>query len=326
MTTKPFIIKHNGITKIVVAFSDIDGTINNQMLPESKRIRSILPAKEAFYLLEQMGINVGVATGRSIEEAFLYQDLLQTHGLAICEDGSVISTNYNKLIDGFENVAKNNKVYQTLYKDKLSLIIGNHNKTTLEHFIKYIKNEFDLLLPADNHELISSISSPCDIIKKVFKHSSLKSAKMSANRLASLYYAENHLSCQQNKIIMDNIGKNGIRSFGSPAHLVSASTNKGIALKFLNDNAKILYPKTLYGKTISGIIPIVFGNHKNDIELLNTACDIGGMAILVAHPNPDTKYYIDTSLISPEIIKTRLPYGYGIKEAIPKIEKLLSNL
>lgn len=319
----PLIVKHNGKNKLVVAFSDLDGTVNNQELPEAQRLSSTEPAITAFQTLECMGIAVGVITGRSLGESIMYKQHLNISGLNICEDGSVIIGN------GFSypqnEQIKNSPVKTFYYQNYATMILGGVTLLELRKFTDFIKREFAKLPKNEQQPFINSLSSSVEEIQQTFGHSALTQANDSKWRLASFYYS-NNLSSKQQTIIQDNLAQFGLRSFGNPPHILSSNTNKGIALQFINEFANPIYSKRgEYSQEVQGILPIVFGNDKNDIELFNIAEQLGGIGVLVSRPDDTNSYYINTADIPSSTIKADSPYGLGISKSIPQIQQFISQ-
>jgi len=69
--TSPKIVKYEreGIEqrRLLVGFTDIDGTVNKETEPEIKRISTIGPAREALARFQDFGIPFGVITARSLK-------------------------------------------------------------------------------------------------------------------------------------------------------------------------------------------------------------------------------------------------------------------
>lgn len=293
----------------IICFYDIDGTVNNEKVKESERLATISPAKEALQTLKSVGISSGPITSRSFGEAQAYQNTLASTGLVICEDGAVIV-----LPAGFsdEQRAQLTKrgLRTTTHAGRVAIIVSSVDTTTIGSLITRVTEE-------SGQPMISTLFSPPKEIQMTIGHSTEEAARLSAERIASAYIV--NPTTEQERLLKEYAPDVGIRLFGKLLHLIGADAHKGTALQLLHDHADILFPD----EHVEGILPIAFGNDTNDVELMKQAHSLGGIGVLVPHPNND--FIVPPDQIPKYVIKTDAPYGMGMVEAIPRVFQQLNQ-
>lgn len=304
------IVEANGGKFAVVAFTDLDGTVNDETKPERERLATIAPAKSAIAILESKNIPVGIITGRSFGEAVLYQRQLSSHGPIICEDGAVVV------------LPKGHYSREILSRDipEAHQVVSHENRTALilSKITKDKINEFLQFAPSKN-QLISTTSSAPEEIQGIVSHPSTETAKLSMDRLASAYIAQ--ASQDQINFIQSNADSWGVRTFGTPLHLIGKDADKGHALHLINKYAYIFFTSQRVKAT--GIIPVTFGNNTNDIRLSEETHKMGGVSVIVGKPGGG--YSVHESDIPEFAIKTKNPFGKGMLESLPEVFTRLSK-
>lgn len=283
------IVEKEGKKFGIIALTDLDGTANDETAPESKRLLTITPAKEAISQLQSLSIPVGIITSRSHGEALIYQESLRTKGPIICEDGAALAL------------------------PNRTIILSNIDLHTIRNFLE--KTQQELKNKGDASKLISTLTSSVQELQQFAGHSTLEMAKASADRIASAYVVA--LNPLQRKLVMDGASNWGIRAFGEVINLIGEDANKGNAIHSFSEHASEFYPN------VQGIIPIVFGNNNNDLKLFSEVEKMGGIGILVGHPKGG--FFVDESSIPPSVVKSNKPYGIGMKESIPQIIHFLQS-
>ena len=313
-TAGPLTIEVDGELALVAAFTDLDGTANDETLPEADRLGSVGPAKDGFRELQsRYGIVCGPITGRSAGEAQLYARHLGIDGPVICEDGAVVllpaGTDENEG-HGFEVITSG---------DMRAVILSNVDCNAIDRFLVAVGREIDRAAegaPA----LISTFSSP-DLLQRHLGHADIAAATLSARRLASAYVVRP--TAIQLATLKRRAAAWGMRTFSDEVpHIVGADVNKGLALRAVCRNAHAFFDVPA---RVRRVIPIVFGNAENDIPMFQHANDLGGIGVMVGRPQRSPGFWVDEKAIPPFVLKTSEPFGHGISSAIPRALRILSN-
>lgn len=311
-TFRPLTVELEGQRFSVVAFADLDGTINDETYPESERLGTITPAKNARATLETKGIPVGIITGRSFGEAVLYQQALNSHGPIICEDGAVVV-----LPEGYSQrqvLGIIPKDYQLVaHEGRISIVLSAITVNEIREFLDRAQKGVMRSGLSSGTPIISTLFDSPETIQKLMGHKTNKEAKLSMDRLASAYIVQ--ASEDELNHIKRNAGVWGIRTFGTPLHLIGIDADKGSALQFISKYARLFFPSQ--DKNIDGIVPITFGNNTNDLRLAEEAQKMGGISVLVGRPGGG--YFVPETDIPTTVIKTKEPHGEGMEQAIPEI-------
>lgn len=311
----PIIINKNGKRLAVLAFTDLDGTVNNQKVPEKDRLGSIIPAKEAIAKLQNYGIPVGIVTARSFGETVLYQEALGTKGFTITEDGAVIILPQN-IHEDIKNLAQ--KKHIVSHNKQTALILSSMELPRIKDFLKYISGQLSKNNLANN--LMTTCTSSPQALKALIQYQTIDDVVRAKDRLASAFIRE--ATAAQYKILSDNADSWDLRIIGTPhhAHILGKDADKGIAIQFINNNIRLFLPGI---KNVDGILPIVFGNDYNDLRLLEEAHSIGGIGVMVK--DSESHYQVLDQEIPDYVIKTNGAYGYGMKEAVKTILNKLES-
>ena len=297
-------------TLLVSAVVDLDGTSNNELEPERTRLQTVLPAKQAFSYLESIGIPVSIATARAVLEADVYAKEMDTHGGIIGEDGAALLLPEGANIDYFQ-------------EQFTAISVGNRvaialSSVTIKELGQFIRNCENLL----GEELLPSCFTNPEVLSPFAGHFDPEFTRLSIARVACAYIA--NLSDRQAELILQQITHWDLDhvwgSRDTPIVVKGKDANKGTALQILNDYPEVL---TLGNRQIDGILPIVFGNSKNDLVMFEKAHQLGGIAVVVAHP--DGGYFIPEEAIPNYVIKATRPYGEGIREVIPQVISILQD-
>ena len=310
--TSPKVVKYEreGIEqrRLLVGFTDIDGTVNKETEPEIRRISTIGPAREALARFQDFGIPFGVITARSLGEAELYLDRLDAKGATICEDGASIV-----FPKGFtqEKLPAGNKAKILSHNGRFVAVLGGTGAEDIKDFLDAMQQRAIEKDPS-TARLISTVTSTPKEIQQAAGHETEELARLSAERLASAYVVKP--SPIQADLIHTQAGNYGLRTFQrnsrDPILIFGKQAHKGDALEFINDNASMFFPGT---QNINGICPIVFGNHTNDLPLFEMAHNLGGIGVIVQ--KPDGTYAVREKDIPSYLIKANAAYGYGLQTA-----------
>lgn len=305
------IIEDHGKRLAVLAFTDLDGTVNNQEVPESERLATINPAKEAIQQLQNNGIPVGIVTARSFGETLVYKNALGADGFTITEDGAVIILPQYKDQD-IGSLSRKDRLVS--HRQQSALILSKVGLSKIKEFINYIDKKLKKIGYTD--DLATTCTSTPEVLKRLVKYETVDDAKRAIDRLASAFIRDTTES--QYKVIKENSAAWNIRVGGRRHHLqiVGEDADKGGALKFINDNINLFFPPSM---ELRGIFPIVFGNDHNDLRLFEEAHKLGGTGILVQ--NSAGNYNVSDDDIPDYVIRAEGAGGYGMKKSIEKLLK-----
>lgn len=311
----PVIIEKNGKKLAVLAFTDLDGTVNNEDVSEKDRLKTINPAREVIEALQNHGIPVGIVTARSFGETLLYKEALGTEGFTITEDGAVIILPRN-IQEDIKDLSQ--KKHIVSHDQQTALILSKVELPIIKDFLRYVSEQ----LAKNNilYSLTTTCTSTPQVLKELVQYQTVDDALRAMDRLASAFVR--NATKEQYKIISDNADSWNIRISGKPhhVHIFGKDADKGRAIQFINDNVSIFLPTS---KNVDGILPIVFGNDYSDVKLFEEAHAMGGIGIIVK--DSDGHYKIPDDYIASYVIKTKSAYGYGMKEALRTIFKELEN-
>lgn len=307
----------------VVAFTDLDGTANNEYVRESERIHTVGPAEQGFAMLNAEGIPVGIITARSYPEVEMYlrADALniQKQGPIICEDGATIILPH---LPRAERILRKRELENA---GKYVYTIGKREAIVMSQITTEVIA--DLLRNVGKESLELHIISSClpeiptEELQQAAGHSTLQQAQMSRERLASAYAVG--LSLRQLEILNREAAKYGIRVFTNPddgiTMLFGADSDKAKAFEFIGQ-----HPNLFFGEHAKdGILPIYFGNKGvNDANIMREVIEeFGGTAVLVARqhqPEEENDWIWD---MTPEevplgVIRTKRAHGEGVQQAI----------
>lgn len=305
----PIIIEKREKKLVVLAFTDLDGTVNDQGVPERDRLATISPAKEAIAQLQKHDIPVGVVTARSFGETMVYQKALGAEGFTITEDGAVIILPKN-IQEDIKSLAQ--EKYIVSHDNQTALILSQVKLSTIKDFLKYIAEQLEKKGLPQN--IVSTCTATPQVLKELIHYQTINDAIRAADRLASAFIRD--VTEEQYKTIMEHAESWNLRITGKPhhTHILGKDADKGGAIQFINDNINLFLPDM---KDVDGILPIVFGNDYNDLRLFEEAHKLGGIGVIVK----DSKgyYRVADEEIPSYVIKTDGAYGYGMEEAVSTI-------
>ncbi len=315
LPTSEELIQRTGI----IWLSDIDGTANDQSLPENERLESVGPARQVVTRVQSWGIPFGLISSRTLPEVVRYQQALGCVGGAIIEDGLGIEV--PEYADLQTLRAQMTQSMHLVEHDGHSLLVFD-TPGAMERIGAFLQTVEEL----SGQKLVSSLTqTPEDVaeLQRIAGHGSLEDAKRSAVRFASAYVPK-PTQKQRDFLHEQSRVTPGIRIFDDPhgnvIHILSGHANKGTALAWINDHPSLFFPK---GTMVDRVYCIVSGNHTNDIPLMEAAYQRGGMGIFVAGPEPDKYFLSDLNRLPPRTIITSAVAGEGLVEALPRVTNSL---
>lgn len=309
ISSSPLTIETERGRLAIIAFYDLDGTSMDETLPESERISSIYPARSTLHQLGKRNILSGPITARSFGEAIAYQNALETSGITICEDGAVICLPKNT-----NTQSMNQDDYRIMqHGGRDVVVLSKIDLMTLKRFIEEAQKKA-------GEKIYSSLTTPVEELMGIAGHHSEEFAKYSVDRVASAYIAG--VSDKVRSTVTELAADWHIRAIGGAINLNSEDANKGDALQFVADHPEVFFPS----QNIQGIIPIIFGNRHNDLEVFKVAEKLGGVGVLVAHPDPKVGFWVDEKDIPNNVIKTpNEAYGFGMYRSLPQVFNALNE-
>jgi HAD superfamily hydrolase (TIGR01484 family) len=287
---------------LIYALTDLDGTANDEHVPESSRLSTILPASQAFSRLKDGGIITGICTARSLGEARHYQQHLKISGPLIAENGAVV-----QFPDGSQ------KVFGSLAQLKAMADWAS------SHLGREIPNsiEYSSLEEAWEKERRGETAI-------LLGHTDEESLRRSADRVASCFLVG--LTAPEKATVAAHAREKGISCFGHLLHLIPAGASKGVALKALNDHLMERSPD--HGLRPDRVALIVFGNGENDISLFDQALKAGGAAVLVGDSTTPGGFHFDTSkqaVPAGTIAMRGVSHGDGILRSLPLLKDFFAR-
>lgn len=294
--------------------SDIDGTLNNEHLPESERIHSIGPAREAIETLQSLGILVGICTARAQGEAELYAGAVGARGTLISEDGACTTSPRGERVT-IGDIREVRECVAVIEERLGRSLVSTLDREALEESwrtqVAARENGQSLLLPAHENDL---------------GHSTIEALRLSAARVASAYIGG--LASDERAIAIGIAEAYGFRPFGALLHLITRRANKGVALDALCESFRDRPVSVLDGSGarksvhIDRATPIVFGNGENDLPLFSSAIERGGYGVLVGDPVRAGGFHFNIQARPPHgktIVTFGASCGHGMKAAIPEL-------
>lgn len=289
-------------TFLVYALTDLDGTVNDEHLPENQRLSSIHEAKEAFSALARNGVLTGICTARSSGEARHYQRHLEISGPLISENGAVV-----------------------IFPDGSKKVFGNLE--TLQEAVERISARLQRKIP--NSIDFASLEEAWEKERRgespVFLgHDDLESLRRAADRCASCFLVG--LSLEEKQVAGEIASEMGLTSFGELLHLIPAGADKGRALEALNSHLLEMPPE--HGLHPDRVVEIVFGNGENDLPLFEQALRGGGAAVLVGDATTPNGFHFDTTAkqVPAGVITFKgLSHGNAIRASLPTIRGIFAE-
>lgn len=293
-------------TCLLIGFSDIDGTINNEHVPESERLGTIGPARDGVALLQSLGVPVGICTARAQGEAQMYARAIGARGPVISENGAC-----------------------TVYPNGDIVTIGDMRE--IRQCVAVIEERIGraVVSTLDLHALEARWAQQQEMglhVENDLGHATVEALRLSASREASAYLSG--LNEYERSVAFAVAESFGFKPFGDLLHLISPRADKGVALdalcaRYVGEEVS-LYSKdgSVSNAVIDRVTPIVFGNGENDLALFSCAIERGGYGVLVADPVKPSGFHFDVNSKPPHprtLITPGAPFGHGILAAIPKI-------
>jgi len=309
-------VERDGRRLVVQLISDIDGTCNFEDVPEAERLASSGPAADAFAPFTSE-LQISLMSARTIPEIEGYARKLGISGFEIGEDGGVIALPKDITDAQVADLSAAGIIIDEL--DGRRVVLTSATSTEdIAAIMRAAQEEFGT-------PTVSTVTSTPEEIQQAAGHQSRELAVASMQRKASAYAVG--LTPKQHQIILERMEAAGIRMLGGTYDNVTQyfgntaegePADKRAALRLLDRIVAIMYK-------VDGMLPVVFGNGKNDIPLLNMALEIGGRAVLI--PDRSGNPFFDENLIPKGVLRATKPAGHGIKEVlrrdiVPWLEEL----
>ena len=307
-------------TCLMLALSDIDGTLNNEHVPESERIHTIGPAREAIETLQRCGILVGICTARAQGEAELYAEAVGARGWLISENGACSTSPQGERM----TIGDMREIRECVAAIEERL--GRPLVTTLDREALEARWQKQVTARREGKDA----SSP--IHENDLSHSTVEALRVSAARVASAYISG--LALGERAIAIAIAEAYGFRPFGDLLHLIHRRADKGVALDGLCESFR---GQEVSARDASGcrksvridrVTPIVLGNGENDLPLFASAIERGGYGVLVGDPVRDCGFHFDIQKRPPHrntVLTYGAPFGHGMKAAIPVLISRVRN-
>jgi HAD superfamily hydrolase (TIGR01484 family) len=289
-------------TLLVCALTDLDGTANDEHVPEDRRLATIGPAKQAFALLESSGIVTGVCTARSLGEARHYQRHLGVSGPLIAENGAVVC-----FPDGSDRVFGDLHQLETV-ADWASAELGRKVPNSIRYAT--LEEAWEKERRGETAVFLG--------------HTDKDSLRRSADRRASCFLVG--LSDVEKAKVSEHAAKLGIFCFGELLHLIPAGASKGAALDALNEH--LLARPAEHGFRPTRVAQIVFGNGVNDLSLFERALRSGGCAVLAGDATTANGFHFDVSkhpVPDGTITMQGVSHGHAILRSLPLLREFFAR-
>lgn len=306
----PYIYKVNGKKLAVLAFTDLDGTVNDQGVKEKFRLGTIAPAVEAVKTLQSYNIPVGIITARSFGETQIYQNALKTEGYTIAEDGTVVILPPHINDEELSSLSSNKRVVK--HNDQHALLMSAADIEKIKEFIEFIKKKFvERKLPTD---LITTATSSVKALQTAVHYETARDAQLAKDRLASAFIR--NATEEQYELIKEYAHEWNLRIGGKQHHIhvFGNDADKGSSLHFITTH---LDHFIVGNEVVDGVYPIIFGNDYNDLPLFQASEELGGISVLVN--DSSGKYRVAEEDIPQYVMQMKGAHGYGIQEAIEEI-------
>jgi len=299
--------------------SDIDGTINEEHLPESQRIDSdaVNSAKDAFKEYESRGISVWLISSRTYEEVSMYKDRVVAHGGAIFEDGLGVEVPKGADVNNLPQVTEGN-YHVVEYNGRSILVLAPLDSLgRIQAALHQVEAKTNTpLISSFIHDASGNVDiKKLEVLQQTAGHFSQSEALKSTVRFASAYIADP--TEEQREVLKTTVSSQEnlrLRDHGKIIEVYGSQNHKGIALQLVLKNPQFFFPD----RHLNSVFPIVVGNKENDVEMMNEAIATGGIGVLAAGPL-ENQYWIDQSSVPEEVIKTTKVAGHGLKDVAPQV-------
>lgn len=275
---------------LVLALTDLDGTANDERVPEPARLATLGPARAAFARLHESGVATGICTARSLGEAREYRDALGIGGPIIAENGAVL-------------VLPDGTCRRLGDAGPLAAVVAAISTTVG----RPVPSSLDWPGLEAAWEAERQGRAPVCL-----GHESLAALRRAADRVASCFLVG--LSPAEKEVATRLAAAAGLDAFGDLLHLVARPADKGLALGELLD--------TLRPSDSAVVVPIVFGNGVNDLPLFARALRAGGAAVLVGDVASASGFHFDPvrhPVPAGTITVPGVSHGPAILRSLPRI-------
>lgn len=330
----------------VLGFTDIDGTAQNEELPERERIGSITPAVDCIARCQAKGVEVGIVTGRSFGETLRYASALGCRGPLICEDGAVLVlpeaaiATRERWPSGLEKALSRHDDrwvlrLSSITPQVLNAIVADTNarlvKAGLEPFLSSLE-----LMPCLEHATISDRVDAakrtgfCQEAMHTIGYERVEDLLDAAHRLSTCFLLSSDYGTYDQSKGMDERRlmlravalEHGVEVFAPRLpHLRGSDASKLAPLMLLNQHASLFF-----GRETSGILPLVWGNNDNDVKLMRNISALDGLGVVVGHPDKAKGHYVQVADVqSPDVYVAEGHSGYGMVEGLAFIRDTLAQ-
>jgi hypothetical protein len=230
-----------------VVVCDVDGTLNDERVPEAARLATVGPARAALADLRERPIPVILASARSLAEVRAYADAVGAGPVCIGEDGAALAA-------------------------------GGRDRCIAPGPTGWLASIRGLL--GGFRESMPGLAASCDPPRTWTGRAdppALAILRGSAGRVASAIVLG--VPAGRRAELERGAARGGLRTFGDVLHLLPATADKGTALCHVDHHAR-----ALFGGNVDGVLPLAFGNGPNDLPLFRAAAGLGGLAVLVGGP------------------------------------------
>ncbi len=285
-----------GRTLLIAALTDLDGTANDEHVPEHGRLATLGPARAALATLADSGIVTGICTARSFGEARQYREALGGRGPLIAENGAVLG-----LPDGTRRVFGN------------AAQLGIAVRRIGDRLGRPVPSSLDWPSLEAAWERERAGAGPVFL-----GHPDRESLRLAGDRVASCFLVG--LSAGEKAVARTVAAELGLDCFGELLHLIPQGADKGRALAALGDHLRSA-DLGLPGP-VDLVAHIVFGNGENDLPLFARAIDGGGAAVLVGDATSENGFHFDPALHPVPAGTITLPgvsHGHGMVRSLPRV-------
>lgn len=251
------LVRRGGRRLLPVVCCDVDGTINDEKVPERGRLGTVGPARHALAPLADLGIPVVLVTMRSLAEARRYAAAVGGCQVCIGEDGAAIG-----LPAGDLWVVSPGRV-------------GGPQRVGDSPTLMAIRTLLDEVRAGGSPDLWAS----CDRPARPPQACDLGLTELLAVNRGRVASAVVRCSPEARHIVELRAPRHGLRTSGEVLHVLPSGVDKATGLRALDAHVG-----SLFGAVVDGVLPAAFGNAANDLPMLAAAREMGGVGALVEGP------------------------------------------
>lgn len=302
---KPRVKEIDSQKRIAMVWSDLDGTANDEKVPEGQRMGTIEPAREAFSRFELMRLPVGLISARGTGEVEAYQDALDVNGPIIAEDGQVLVFPKGIRIDKEELPEEFRQFRLFDHEGRQAMLLSHVGIIQLKTFTQDVLKEAEKRGIANREDIYSSLTKPPEELIISTGHESMEFVRASVDRLGSGYFDK--VSQSFLDLLNEMAPPYGIRVIGDTrsASIYGVDSNKGNALRIFDRLAEHFFPDV---EGARGTTAVAFGNGRNDLAMFAAVHANGGIPILIGDGIPANE-------VPEYVLRAAAPHGYGILQS-----------